>query len=111
MSHSNSQEYHDKEKGAIILDTECCAAEDAPDQAIAKRFDLFAPLLSKLFKSGVEARGVERVQEHQRDNKNFWNRSVIFPLGRLRAVNLSSLVYLCGGRTTMSILFRSSTVA
>ena len=33
-------------------------------------------LLSKLFASGVEARGVECVPEDQRETKNTWNKYV-----------------------------------
>ena len=67
---------HDSEKGVKNEATEVPAMEDAPDQTIAKRFGIFGPLLSKLFKSGVEARGVERVPENQRETKNSWNKSV-----------------------------------
>ncbi|KAG9309078.1 cytosine-purine permease [Chiua virens] len=75
MSNGSIQESYDKEKGLSALETktEVYATEDAPDQVIAKRFGAFGPLLSKLFNSGVEARGVERVPEHQRETKNFWN--------------------------------------
>lgn len=49
-------------------------AETAPDQVITKRFSAFGPILAKLFASGVEARGVERVPENQRETKNMWNK-------------------------------------
>ena len=67
---------YDREKAVENEDTEVSAVEVAPDQVIAKRFGIFGPLLSKLFKSGVEARGVERVPENQRETKNSWNKSV-----------------------------------
>ncbi|KAH0825946.1 cytosine-purine permease [Lanmaoa asiatica] len=85
MTLAGSHESYDKEKGASIVDTEVHVAEDAPDQVIAKRFGVFGPLLSKLFNSGVEARGVERVPEHQRETKNSWNKSVSSTSSRIRA--------------------------
>ncbi|KAF8435811.1 permease for cytosine/purines, uracil, thiamine, allantoin-domain-containing protein [Boletus edulis BED1] len=69
---------HDKEKGLANGNTEVHAIEDAPDQVIAKRFGVFGPLLSKLFQSGVEARGVERVPENQRETKNSWNNLLMW---------------------------------
>ena len=111
MSKASSHESYDKENGVAVLETEVYTVEDAPDQVIAKRFGSFGPLLSKLFNSGVEARGVERVPEEQRENKNFWNRSVDSAFTRIRTVRLSSVtVYLCGGMLTLSILFRASPV-
>jgi hypothetical protein len=75
MSKDSSHGSYDKEKGVESGDPEVYAAEDAPDQVIAKRFGVLGPLLSKLFKS-VEARGVERVPENQRETKHAWNKSV-----------------------------------
>ena len=116
MSRRSSRGSYDKEKGVTIINTEVHTAEDAPDRVIAQRFGSFGPLLSKLFKSGVEARGVERVPEHQRDTKNFWNRSVSSPSDHLRAarslflslfmwwydhpVDFISLLNNCIGRST-----------
>lgn len=53
-------------------------AETAPDQVITKRFSAFGPILAKLFASGVEARGVERVPENQRETKNMWNNLLMW---------------------------------
>ncbi|KAJ3993220.1 purine-cytosine permease [Lentinula boryana] len=39
----------------------------------AERFGVFAPVMEKLFDYGVEARGVERVLENERDPKLLWN--------------------------------------
>ncbi|KAF9067130.1 cytosine-purine permease [Rhodocollybia butyracea] len=39
----------------------------------AQRFGRFAPVMEKLFDYGVEARGVERVLENERDPKLLWN--------------------------------------
>ncbi|KAF9225107.1 hypothetical protein BS17DRAFT_879253 [Gyrodon lividus] len=71
-----SQEYYDKEKGVSSVDTDI--VEAAPDQVIAKRFGVLGPFLSKLFESGVEARGVERVPENQRETKNAWNNLLMW---------------------------------
>ena len=61
MSKDTNHRSYDKEKGVESGDPEVYAVEDAPDQVIAKRFGVFG-----LIKSGVEARGVERVPESQR---------------------------------------------
>ena len=71
MSKDSNHRSYDKEKGVESGDSEVYAVEDAPDQVIAKRFGV-----SGLIKSGVEARGIERVPENQRQTKNSWNRSV-----------------------------------
>ena len=52
------------------------AVEAAPDRVIAHRFGALGPFLSKLFAIGVEARGIERVPEDQRESKNAWNKCV-----------------------------------
>ncbi|KAF9235053.1 permease for cytosine/purines, uracil, thiamine, allantoin-domain-containing protein [Melanogaster broomeanus] len=76
---SGSQEYYDKEKGLPSVDTQTVDEADvAPDQVIAKRFGALGPFLSKLFASGVEARGVERVPENQRETKNAWNNLLMW---------------------------------
>ncbi|KAH9942946.1 purine-cytosine permease [Amylocystis lapponica] len=50
--------------------------ESAPDAVLVKRYGRFGPILERLFARGVEARGVERVPEDQRETKNAWNKSV-----------------------------------
>ncbi|KAG0701770.1 permease for cytosine/purines, uracil, thiamine, allantoin-domain-containing protein [Suillus ampliporus] len=89
---SASLGYHpeDEEKsvGAFEDAEAVYAVEAAPDRVIARRFGKLSPLLSRLFASGVEARGVERVPENQRESKNAWNKSVntvfdIIPIGVL----------------------------
>ncbi|KAF8555380.1 hypothetical protein OG21DRAFT_1507789 [Imleria badia] len=79
MSKDSSHTY-DREKGVENGDTEASesAVEDAPDQVIVNRFGVFGPLLSKFFKIGVEARGVERVPENQRETKNSWNNLLMW---------------------------------
>ena len=67
----------DKEKGSI---DDHVVTEAAPDDAvIADRFARYGklgPIMQRLFASGVEARGVERVPEDQRETKNVWNKCV-----------------------------------
>jgi len=50
--------------------------EASPDRMTAKRFGRLTPFLSKLFASGVEARGVERIPENQRVSRNAWNKYI-----------------------------------
>ncbi|KAJ3773825.1 permease for cytosine/purines, uracil, thiamine, allantoin-domain-containing protein [Lentinula raphanica] len=47
--------------------------ERALNKRTAERFGVFAPVMEKLFDYGVEARGVERVLENERDSKLLWN--------------------------------------
>jgi hypothetical protein len=65
----------DKEK-ALDADEDVYVVDAAPDRVIVRRFGVLGPLLSKLFASGVEARGIERVPEDQRESKNAWNKCV-----------------------------------
>ncbi|KAJ7851334.1 permease for cytosine/purines, uracil, thiamine, allantoin-domain-containing protein [Mycena leptocephala] len=74
MSHSPSHSYEDKEKNPGTPH----ALEASPDDAIISRFSFMGPVLSKLFASGVEARGVERVPEDQRETKNMWNNLLMW---------------------------------
>lgn len=73
MSAHASDLSYDKEKGTI-LDEATIPVDAAPEDAIVRRFGRFGPFLAKLFASGVEARGVERVPEDQRETKNMWNK-------------------------------------
>ncbi|KAG1736972.1 permease for cytosine/purines, uracil, thiamine, allantoin-domain-containing protein [Suillus lakei] len=68
----------DKEKALGSVEDEAVCAEAAPDRVIASRFGILGPLLSRLFASGVEARGVERVPENQRESKNAWNNLLMW---------------------------------
>ncbi|OAX38115.1 hypothetical protein K503DRAFT_866381 [Rhizopogon vinicolor AM-OR11-026] len=54
------------------------AVEEAPDRVIARRFGVLSPFLSKLFASGVEARGIERIPEDYRESKNAWNNLLMW---------------------------------
>lgn len=49
-------------------------AEEEPEKALIQRFGKFGGVLERLFASGVEARGVERVPEDKRSPKNVWNK-------------------------------------
>ena len=70
MSESHCE---DKEK-AVTVDA-ISDAERTPDQAIATRFGTkIGPVLARLFASGVEARGVERVPKDRRETKNAWDK-------------------------------------
>lgn len=68
----------DKEKALSSVEDEVAYAEAAPGRVIASRFGTLGPLLSRLFASGVEARGVERVSENQRESKNAWNNLLMW---------------------------------
>ncbi|KZS97320.1 cytosine-purine permease [Sistotremastrum niveocremeum HHB9708] len=50
----------------------------APDKVIAQRFGVLGPYLAKLFDHGVEARGVERCPEDQREDQHFWNNLLMW---------------------------------
>ena len=67
----------DKEK-AYVPDVEVDQA--APDDSVIAdrfaRYGKFGPMMQRLFATGVEARGVERVPENERETKNMWNKYV-----------------------------------
>ncbi|KAJ7134817.1 permease for cytosine/purines, uracil, thiamine, allantoin-domain-containing protein [Mycena epipterygia] len=75
MSHSPAQSYEDKEKNP---GAQHATLEASPDDVIVNRFAFMGPTLTKLFASGVEARGVERVPEDQRETKNMWNNLLMW---------------------------------
>ncbi len=62
-------------KGSI--DDEVSQTDAEPSRALVSRFGPLGPFLAKLFELGVEARGVERVPENQRDSTYFWNKCVL----------------------------------
>lgn len=76
VASQNSVLPHDREKGLHFKDETAAAAKAdvAPDLALVQRYGRLGPFLAKLFESGVEARGVERVPEDQRETKNMWNK-------------------------------------
>ncbi|KAK0457488.1 cytosine-purine permease [Desarmillaria tabescens] len=59
------------------------------DGVIIERSGIFGPLLSKLFESGVEGRGVERVLEDERDGTRTWNIFFFWTSVNLVLSNLS----------------------
>lgn len=73
MSTHASDHSYDKEKGVAVHEA-THSVEVAPEEVIVRRYGRFGPVLAKLFASGVEARGVERVPEDQRETKNMWNK-------------------------------------
>jgi hypothetical protein len=78
MSASPGHYPEDEEKSVAGLEDAqtLYAIEAAPDRVIARRFGKLGPFISRLFASGVEARGVERVPENQRESQNAWNKYV-----------------------------------
>jgi purine-cytosine permease-like protein len=64
----------DSEKGysSSTQDSEQVGERNVNKKA-AERFGVFAPIMEKMFDYGVEARGVERVLENERDPKLLWN--------------------------------------
>ncbi|KAG1890799.1 permease for cytosine/purines, uracil, thiamine, allantoin-domain-containing protein [Suillus subluteus] len=72
MSASPGHYPDDEEKSiAGLEDTkDVYVIEAAPDRVIVRRLGKLGPLLSRLFASGVEARGVERMPENQRESVN-----------------------------------------
>lgn len=49
-------------------------AEEHPDEYYVEKYGALGPIFQRLFSSGVEARGVQRVPEDERDPKNTWNK-------------------------------------
>lgn len=81
MSASPDYYTEDKEKAFGSIEDELhrvAYAEEAPDRVIASRFGVLGPLLSRLFAIGVEARGIERIPEDQRESKNAWNNLLMW---------------------------------
>jgi hypothetical protein len=80
MSNSPDLSLEDKEKGSEEehIPVQHRVLEVAPDDVIVNRFGFMGPFLSRLFAVGVEARGIERVPEDQRETKNTWNKYVAF---------------------------------
>ncbi|PIL31536.1 transporter [Ganoderma sinense ZZ0214-1] len=78
MSTLGSDISNDKEKGGVFQGLTLPVYEGATEKVIVKRYGRLGPLLSKLFASGVEARGVERVPEDERETKNMWNNLLMW---------------------------------
>ena len=52
-------------------------AEEHPEAYYVEKYGSLGPIFQKLFSSGVEARGVQRVPEDERNAKNTWNKCVL----------------------------------
>lgn len=69
----------EKEKGYVTTTTSASPVQEvAPDAAIVHRFGKFGGWMGSLFAAGVEARGVERVPEDDRETKNSWNNLLMW---------------------------------
>ncbi|KAJ7095711.1 permease for cytosine/purines, uracil, thiamine, allantoin-domain-containing protein [Mycena belliarum] len=77
MAPSPAHSYEDNEKNTGPQGS-APDSEASPDDVLVNRFGFMGPALAKLFASGVEARGVERVPEDQRENKNMWNNLLMW---------------------------------
>ncbi len=67
----------DKEKAIVDNETDVIDTNAPDDSIIVDRFAKYGklgPVMQRIFASGVEARGVERVPEDQRENKHVWNK-------------------------------------
>ena len=77
---SDTYSAEDKLEKGFAPDEVVVAAAAAPDDSYIvnryARYGRFGPLMQRLFASGVEARGVERVPESERETKNVWNKCV-----------------------------------
>ncbi|EKM58082.1 uncharacterized protein PHACADRAFT_252082 [Phanerochaete carnosa HHB-10118-sp] len=74
-----SESYDDDKEKGFVHDV---VADAVPgDPIIANRlarYGKLGPIMQKLFASGVEARGVERVPESERESKNVWNNLLMW---------------------------------
>lgn len=85
------------EKGYHTQDVAVLQGEQNVNRKAAERFGVFAPVMEKLFDYGVEARGVERVLENERDPKLLWNKYVYSPIFIGCSPDRLHLACLCGG--------------
>ncbi|PSS29728.1 hypothetical protein PHLCEN_2v2876 [Hermanssonia centrifuga] len=82
----------DKEKGYtqdVVGDVDHTAPNDSVIADRYARYGKLGTVMQRILASGVEARGVERVPENERETKNMWNNhaiAVIFCFGALGAV-------------------------
>lgn len=65
----DNRSYIDEEKGPTHVYPDAPVAEAIREDEIRNRFARFGPI-GKLFDAGVEARGIERVPEDERDDKH-----------------------------------------
>ncbi|KAI0685083.1 cytosine-purine permease [Cytidiella melzeri] len=68
----------EKEKGIVEHDVVAAAPDDAVIAERYARYGKLGPAMQRIFASGVEARGVERVPESEREYKHFWNNLLMW---------------------------------
>ncbi len=69
----------DKEKGYtqdVVGDVDHTAPNDSVIADRYARYGKLGTVMQRILASGVEARGVERVPENERETKNMWNKYV-----------------------------------
>lgn len=72
--------YEDKEKSGSIAEQRRSLVDSTEGDAetlYASKYGVFGSVLDKLLATGIEARGIERVPEDQRDSKHTWNKYVL----------------------------------
>lgn len=79
---SSTRSSADKEKDYAVDDPHVQVshvdAEEHPEAYYIEKYGSLGPIFQKLFSSGVEARGVQRVPEDERTAKNTWNKCVLY---------------------------------
>ena len=74
-------------------------AEEHPEAYYVEKYGSLGPIFQKLFSSGVEARGVQRVPEDERTAKNTWNKCVLFDYRPLVMIlTHKNAACSCGGK-------------
>ncbi|KAI0348156.1 cytosine-purine permease [Trametopsis cervina] len=68
----------EKEKGVVEHDVVYAAPDDAVIADRFARYGRLGPTMQRIFATGVEARGVERVPENEREPKHMWNNLLMW---------------------------------
>ena len=93
VSNPNTESSIDKEKGSgddeRHVQVQHAYAEERPDSYHTEKYGALSHAFQKLFSSGVEERGVQRVPEDERDPRHTWNKCVDNLSIPLRHANLS----------------------
>ena len=80
VSNPNTESSIDKEKGSgddeRHVQVQHTYAEERPDAYHTEKYGALSLVFRKLFSSGVEERGVQRVPENERDPRHTWNKCV-----------------------------------
>ena len=73
---ADSPVLEDEEKVIAVEQSVEGVKEENPEAFYISKYKALGlgPLLNRLFSFGVEARGVERIPEDQRDSRNSWDR-------------------------------------